>query len=59
MAAALTTLRETGLLAAEEGKNLVRPGEGKVDLSTSRTYVAWRRLFHTTKFLKHCLTAPL
>ena len=59
VAAALGTLHETGLLAAEEGKNLVRPAESKVDLSTSRTYVAWRRLFHTTTFLKHCLTAPL
>jgi hypothetical protein len=59
LAAALGALEETGLLAAEEGKNRVRPVEDKVDLSTSRTYLAWRRLFHTTTYLRHCLTAPL
>ena len=59
LAAALGALEETGLLAAEEGKNRVRPAEGKVDLSTSRTYLTWRRLFHTTTYLQHCLTAPL
>ena len=59
LAAALGTLEQTGLLAAAEGNNGVKSGEGKVDLSTSRMYVAWRRLFHTTTFLQHCLTAPL
>jgi len=59
LAAALSTLDETGLLAGEEGKNRVRPVESKVDLSTSRTYLAWHQLFHTKTYLKHCLTAPL
>jgi hypothetical protein len=59
LSAALGALEETGLLAADGGKNRVRPAEGKVDLSTSRTYLTWRRLFHTTTYVRHCLTAPL
>jgi single-stranded-DNA-specific exonuclease len=59
LAASLLTLREAGLLASGEGKNLFRPQQGKVDLAKSETYRLWHQRFQTEKFLAHCLKGPI
>jgi len=59
LAAAWSTLAEAGLLADGEGKKGVRKAEGKVDLDTSDTYRRWHERFHTTTFLRRCLSIRL
>ncbi len=59
LAAALTTLAEVGLLTDGHGKKGVEQAEGKVDLATSAAYRRWHERFHTTTFLRHCLTIRL
>ena len=59
LAAALATLSEVGLLTDGHGKKGVEQAEGKVDLTASATYRRWHERFHTTTFLRHCLTIRL
>ena len=59
LAAAWRTLSEAGLLADDAGKKGVKRAEGKTDLATSATYRAWHERFHTTTFLRHCLSIRL
>jgi hypothetical protein len=59
LAAAWHTLSEAGLLAGDDGKKGVSKVEGKIDLATSATYRRWHERFHTTTFLRQCLTIRL
>ena len=59
LAAAWRTLSEAGLLADDAGKKGVKRAEGKIDLATSATYRRWHERFHTTTFLRHCLSIRL
>lgn len=59
LAAAWSTLSEAGLLADDDGKKGVKKAEGKIDLATSATYRRWHERFHTTTFLRHCLSIRL
>ncbi len=58
-AAALRTLRESGLLVLEEGGyHLSRP-QSKVDVGQTTTHRTWQARFQTPDYLRTCLTAPL
>ncbi len=37
----------------------MKKAEGKIDLATSATYRRWHERFHTTTFLRHCLSIRL
>ena len=59
VAAAWNTLSEAGLLTDHEGKKGVNKAKGKIELATSATYRRWHERFHTTTFLRQCLTIRL
>jgi hypothetical protein len=59
LAAGLRALAEAGLLVTEgDAYRLERP-RLKVDVTTTDSYHAWHRLFHTSEYLETCLRAPL
>jgi hypothetical protein len=59
LGAAWRTLSEAGLLADDAGKKGVTKAEGKTDLSVSAAYRSWHERFHTTTFLRRCLSIRL